>query len=71
MYYVYFRVFALVENSAQEHIHGSQDRLNPEQAIIEKALASTFTSVLQQSSTPIFMVSISVTKLCMKLLYSN
>ncbi|KAL4238306.1 Proteasome activator complex subunit 4 [Mactra antiquata] len=48
------KVFALIENSAQEHIHGSQDKLNPEQAIIEKGLASTFTSVLQQSSTPIF-----------------
>lgn len=49
------RVFALIENSTQEHVHGNQDRLNPEQAIIEKALASTFTSVLQQCSTPIYM----------------
>lgn len=50
------RVFALVENSAQEHIHGNQESLNPEQLIMEKALASCFTSVLQQCSTPIFMV---------------
>ncbi|XP_060589859.1 proteasome activator complex subunit 4B-like [Ruditapes philippinarum] len=49
------RIFALIENSAQEHVHGNQDKLNPEQMIVEKALASTFTSVLQQSSTPIFM----------------
>ena len=49
------RIFALVENSAQEQVHGNQDKLNPEQMIVEKALASTFTSVLQQSSTPIFM----------------
>ncbi|KAH3856831.1 hypothetical protein DPMN_099426 [Dreissena polymorpha] len=50
------RVFALVENSAQEHVHGNQEALNPEQLIVEKALASCFTSVLQQCSTPIFMV---------------
>jgi len=50
------RVFALIENSAQEHVHGNQDNLNPEQLIVEKALASCFTSVLQQCSAPIFMV---------------
>lgn len=54
------RVFALIENSAQEHIHGNQDNLNPEQLIVEKALASCFTSVLQQCSTPIFMVHINI-----------
>lgn len=53
------RIFALIENSAQEHVHGDQDKLNPEQMMVEKAMASTFTSVLQQSSTPIFKVNIS------------
>ncbi|XP_052767290.1 proteasome activator complex subunit 4A-like [Mya arenaria] len=46
------RVFALVENSAQEQYQGA---LNPEQLIVEKAMASCFTSVLQQCSTPILM----------------
>ena len=46
----------MIENSAQENIHGDQTKLNPEQAIVEIGLASSFASVLQQCSTPIYMV---------------
>ncbi|KAJ8309114.1 hypothetical protein KUTeg_013988 [Tegillarca granosa] len=48
------RIFALIENSAQEHVHGNITKLNPEQSMLEVGLASTFTSVLQQCSNPIF-----------------
>ncbi|XP_067680549.1 proteasome activator complex subunit 4-like [Haliotis asinina] len=48
------RVFTLVENSAQESTCGAQDRLNPEQSMLEVGMASTTTSVLQQCSGPIF-----------------
>lgn len=48
------RVFTLIENSAQEHIHGDVTRLNLEQTMLEVGLASTAVSVLQQCSTPIF-----------------
>lgn len=50
------RVFALIENSAQEHIHGDVTKLNPEQKMLEVGLSSTFTSVLQQCSAAIFTV---------------
>jgi len=49
-----------VENSAQEHIHGDVAQLNSEQSMLEDDLASTVTSVLQQCSSPIFMVGINV-----------
>lgn len=55
------RVLALIENSAQEHIHGIGDtsNLNPEQRMLEVALSSTFTSVLQQCSSTIFQSALS------------
>ena len=47
----------MIENSAQENIHGGdRTKLNPEQTIMEIGLASSFASVLQQCSTPIYMV---------------
>lgn len=49
------RIFVMIENSAQENIHGDQTKLNPEQMMMEIGLASSFASVLQQCSTPIFM----------------
>ncbi|VDI21300.1 proteasome activator subunit 4 [Mytilus galloprovincialis] len=48
------RVLGLIENSAQEHIHGDVSKLNPEQRMLEVGLSSTFTSVLQQCSSAIF-----------------
>ncbi|KAK3093564.1 hypothetical protein FSP39_017345 [Pinctada imbricata] len=48
------RVFLLIENSAQEHSHVETTRLNSEQTMVEMALTSTFTSVLQQCSAPIY-----------------
>ncbi|XP_060063003.1 proteasome activator complex subunit 4-like [Ylistrum balloti] len=48
------RVFTLIENSAQEHVHSDVTRLNLEQSMLEVGLASTAVSVLQQCSTPIF-----------------
>ena len=48
------RVLILIENSAQEHIHGDISKLNPEQRMLEVGLSSTFTSVLQQCSSAIF-----------------
>ena len=53
-----FRIFSLIENSAQEQVHGNQDKLNPEQTMMEIGMASTFTSVLQQCSIPIYMVGV-------------
>ncbi|XP_062621766.1 LOW QUALITY PROTEIN: proteasome activator complex subunit 4B-like [Saccostrea cucullata] len=53
------RVFALIENSTQEHTHGDPTRLNPEQTMMEVALSSTFTSVLLQCSTPIYESALS------------
>ena len=47
----------MIENSSQENIHGDHSKLNPEQAMMEIGLASSFASVLQQCSTPIYMVT--------------
>lgn len=49
-------MLGLIENSAQEHIHGDVSKLNPEQRMLEVGLSSTFTSVLQQCSSAIFKV---------------
>ncbi|KAL3873182.1 hypothetical protein ACJMK2_036330 [Sinanodonta woodiana] len=48
------RVLMLIDNSAQEHTHGDHGRLNTEQSMLEIGMASTFNSVLQQCSAPIF-----------------
>ena len=56
------RIFVMIENSAQDNIHGDQTKLNSEQTIMEIGLASSFASVLQQCSTPIYMVGLSVEK---------
>ena len=47
----------MIENSAQEHTHSDKKKLNAEEAVIESGLVSTFASVLQQCSTPIYMVN--------------
>ncbi|XP_064602863.1 proteasome activator complex subunit 4-like [Liolophura sinensis] len=47
------KIFMLIENNAQDNGH-TTEHLNPEQRLLELGLTSTFTSVLQQSSTPIF-----------------
>ncbi|KAL5009261.1 hypothetical protein ScPMuIL_014842 [Solemya velum] len=52
------RIFALIENSSMEHEHVGNIKLNPEQSMLEVGMASTFTSVLQQCSTPIYQASL-------------
>lgn len=57
------RGFSLIENNAQEEQHGhtssAQDNLNPEQTLLEVGLSSTFKSILEQCSTPIFESALS------------
>ena len=56
---IFIRVFALIENSAQEHTRNdsmAMDRLNPEETMMEVGLLSTFNAIMQQSSVEIYEV---------------